>query len=66
MSRYYKVSDGERMRVAKSGYARIRCCDCSLTHLFRFDVIDGQVEIIAWRDQKATAASRKRQLKGKK
>jgi hypothetical protein len=63
VSRYYKVSDGERMRVPKSGAVRIRCCDCSLIHLFRFEVIDGQVEVTAWRDQKATAAIRKRLLK---
>lgn len=66
MSRYYKVTDGERMRVPKSGAVRIRCCDCSLIHLFRFDVVDGRVEVTAWRDQKATVASRKRLLKRKK
>jgi hypothetical protein len=43
---------------------KMRCCDCSLVHLMRFTVVKGEVEIVAWRDERATRAARKR--KGKK
>ena len=57
--RYYKVSEGEKMRPGTST-VKMRCCDCCLTHLMRFTVVNGEVEIVAWRDERATAASRKR------
>jgi len=62
--RYYKVAEGEKMRPGAS-LVRFRCCDCDLVHLMKFSVVDGEVEIVAWRDERATAASRKRKTSKK-
>lgn len=57
---YYKVSDGEKMKVGRNGLVRMKCCDCSLIHLLRFTIIDNKVVIEAWRDEKATRKARLR------
>lgn len=44
----------------KRGY-RLRCCDCRLVHEMDFRVTDGgQAQFRARRDNRATAASRRR------
>ena len=41
------------------GY-RFRCCDCALVHLMQFTVDDGAVGFRIKRDNRATAASRRK------
>lgn len=58
MGRYYRVREGEKMRPGNS-VIKYRCCDCDLVHTMRFSVVDGEVVIEAWRDERSTAAARK-------
>lgn len=59
--RYYKVAEGEPMRPSNS-VVKFRCCDCDLVHLMRFTIVDGEIEIVAWLDDRATRAARKRKV----
>jgi hypothetical protein len=43
----------------QDGY-RFRCCDCELVHMIQFRVDDGDVGMRLQRDNRATAASRRR------
>lgn len=65
MTRYYKVTDGERIRPNMKKW-RMRCCDCGLVHVMDFFVVRGQVELTAVRDKRATQATRKRKLSKRK
>lgn len=53
----YRVRDGERIRPAMTGDL-FKCCDCALVHRMDFEIVDGRVEIIAWRDDKTTKTER--------
>ena len=56
--RYNKVNDGDIVRPKMSGW-KLMCCDCGLVHQMKFRVIKGQVEFVAMRDYRATAAARR-------
>ena len=61
--KYKKESSGVWIRPFKRGY-RIRCCDCGLVHRIDFDHIPWgrgrKVIFRVWRDERATAASRRK------
>lgn len=64
MSRKYpSVKDGQWVAPVKRGY-RMRCCDCGLVHVIDFDHIPRgrgrKIIFRAWRDERATAASRRK------
>jgi len=61
--RYTQQHDGDRVRPVMKGY-KMMCCDCGLVHVLDFYVIrhgrGHKVEFMASRDNRATAASRRR------
>lgn len=56
--RYVEVHDGEWSHVKRRG-ERVMCCDCGLTHVHDFRIINGRIEQRSRRDERATAAARK-------
>ncbi len=56
---YVPVKEGEWNRPIHSGY-RIACCDCGLVHRVNFRVVKGDVEFQVFRDNRATAAKRRK------
>lgn len=61
--KYKKVSDGEWVRLAADH--RIACCDCGLVHRVWARVRDGEIEFKAVRDNRATAAKRRKNTAAK-
>ena len=64
MSRAYpQAKDGEWIRPVMKGY-KMACCDCNLVHRLEFKVITWgrghKVVFRAWRDYRATAATRRK------
>ncbi len=57
--KYPTVLDGEWVTPAMRGF-RDACCDCGLVHRMDFRVKGGRVEFRAFRDERATAAMRRR------
>ena len=61
--KYKKVEPGEWMRPVKN-YYKMMCCDCGLVHVFQFKHIPWgkgrKILLRAWRDNRATAARRRR------
>jgi len=64
MSRYQKVHAGEWIHPTGESY-KMMCCDCGLVHRMQFRIVryKGKSHIIfrAWRDNRATAATRRGQ-----
>jgi len=58
--RYVQVSDGEWIRPMPQRGHKMRCCDCGLVHRMNFAVIRGKVVFQAFRDARATAATRRK------
>ena len=58
MKRYKIARAGVWQKVKLKGY-RMQCCDCGLVHVLEFQVVDGQVEMRGWRDNRATEGVRK-------
>ena len=59
--RYKQLADGQLADFGHRRTQRIRCCDCGLVHIFRFQVSKaGRIQFRAWRDIRATARARKR------
>lgn len=60
---YYKVSAGEWVQPIRDGY-RMSCCDCGLVHILEFRTLPfrggRKIQFRAWRDERATAAMRRR------
>ncbi len=60
--RYRQASDGDLIFPRMDGW-KMRCCDCGLTHLFVFAVVEHRGRnVIAFevrRDNRATAATRR-------
>ena len=44
---------------------KMRCCDCRLVHVMDFRIRKGRAQFRCARDNRATAASRKRNSEGK-
>jgi len=55
---YYQVSDREWIAVPKRGFKE-QCCDCGLVHQLNFRIVDGQIQVQAIRDSRATNGARK-------
>lgn len=63
MSRKYPpVEPNKWYRVVKRGY-KMMCCDCSLVHSIDFQDKDGKIYLRVNRDDRATAAARKKYKK---
>ena len=64
MSRYKKLHDGEARLLPGHRWKfphKIRCCDCSLTHFILLEITSPRTaKFTAWRDKRATAASRRK------
>lgn len=58
-SSYYHVTDGEWLPVQKRGF-REQCCDCALIHRVNYRIVDGAIEVQSFRDNRATAAARRK------
>lgn len=61
--RYPDVEPGEWIRPRRNGY-RMLCCDCGLAHALDFRIVKDSagrsiILLRAYRDNRATAASRK-------
>ena len=67
--RYKQEYDGQWIRPIKKGY-KMACCDCGLVHRVEFAHVpygSGRKIILrAWRDNRATAAMRRKKSKGEK
>lgn len=59
--KYVTRSEGEWIKV-KGRIHTIRCCDCRLVHVLEFRVRDDgkHIEFRSWRNNRATAASRRK------
>ena len=57
--RYEQVEDGRWTRVSRRGES-LECCDCSLVHRLKFRIVDGHIEIQWLRDERTTAALRRK------
>lgn len=67
--KYVQGFDGDRIRPKMKGWKQ-RCCDCGLTHVFKFYIVRNQfgvpvVEFESVRDQQATARVRRRKRAAK-
>ena len=57
--KYIRVEPGEWVRPVRKGY-KMMCCDCGLTHKLDFKLVEGRyIELRGWRDNRATANSRR-------
>lgn len=59
---YTPTVDGRLYRL-RSKLWRIACCDCGLCHDLRFEVCKGILYVVATRNQRATAARRRRKTR---
>jgi hypothetical protein len=57
--RYEKPDAGEWVQPVRRGY-KMRCCDCDLVHRMDFRIVNGRVQFRVFRDQRATAACRRK------
>lgn len=57
--KYEDAPDGEWFAPRMRGY-RMMCCDCGLVHRFDFRKTDDGIEMRGSRDERATAAARRR------
>jgi hypothetical protein len=60
--KYPKVQPGEWVYPRMTGY-KMACCDCGLVHALDFEVVDDiepVVRLRAFRDNRATAAMRRK------
>jgi transposase len=53
------MHDGEWHPLKKKDQ-RTQCCDCGLTHVEEYRIVDNGIEVRVWVDHKATYARRKR------
>lgn len=55
-----QIVDGDPVVINwKTTVFAMRCCDCGLVHDVYFKVKGSKLEITTWRDNRATAASRR-------
>ena len=65
-SEYEEAEDGVWIRPVARGH-RHACCDCDLVHVVDYRITeDGAVEFRARRDNRATAAMRRKKKRGAK
>lgn len=58
--RYDEPEAGEWVQPIRRGY-KLRCCDCGLVHKMDFRISRGRVQFRVFRDNRATAAIRRKQ-----
>lgn len=59
------VADGGTIKLGwKDTVLKLSCCDCGLTHDFRFDVRGKRMLIIVNLDKRTTARQRKKDKRG--
>jgi hypothetical protein len=58
MSRYKTFQAGDWVQPIREGY-RAKCCDCGLVHKINFRIYRGKIQFQVFRDEKATANSRR-------
>jgi hypothetical protein len=56
---YRVIAYGEWTRPRMRNF-REQCCDCGLIHRLDFRIVDGRIEFRTRRDDRATAAARRR------
>lgn len=59
MTDYVEAVPGEWLHVWKR-YMRDSCCDCGLVHKHEYRIVGNQIQMRSWRDNRATAANRRR------
>jgi hypothetical protein len=57
--KYHQQKDGEWIQLIGRKW-KIRCCDCGLVHKLNFRIKNNKIHVQAFRDNRATAAYRKR------
>lgn len=57
--RYEQVVSDAWIQPIRHGY-RAACCDCGLVHVFDFRIYKGRVQFRAFRNERCTAAVRRR------
>lgn len=57
--RYHHVKGGEWIQPVRRRY-KIACCDCSLVHVLNFRIVKHKIQFQAFRDNRATAAMRRK------
>ena len=60
MTKYLQQTDGEWIILSNYPFHKIACCDCGLVHKFEFKKVVGGLKFRAWRDERATAARRRK------
>jgi hypothetical protein len=58
--RMHHAKDGEWMQVKRQRGHKLRCCDCGLVHTVNFRIVGRRIQFQAFRDKRATAATRER------
>lgn len=61
--KYVQVFDGDWVEPTPQRGHRMKCCDCGLVHVFDFRYRDGKVQFRPRRDNRATAAVRRKRVK---
>ena len=59
MAKYDQPEAGEWVRPIRRGY-KLACCDCGLVHKMDFRIVKGRVQFRVFRDNRATAAIRRK------
>lgn len=60
---YPRISDGSE-KVIKPGteYFKVACCDCGMVHSYFFDIKDGDIHLIIFRESASTAQLRRNEF----
>lgn len=59
--RYEQIVEGEWFRPTTKH--RDRCCDCGLIHRIEYKIVEGELWMRVWRDNRATAKTSERRKK---
>lgn len=62
--KYDQVQDGDTVIPVMRNY-RMKCCDCCLIHVVNFKIVGKSIQFTARRDNRATAAARRKVKKPK-
>ena len=58
MARFHQVEAGVWEKPVMKGY-KMACCDCGLVHTMEFRVVNGEIEMRGWRNERSTAQKRR-------
>jgi hypothetical protein len=59
MSEYKPVDYGDAVEFSKRDEFWIGCCDCGLVHRYKVKIVGNKVQLIMWRDNRATGQRRR-------